>query len=254
MTGFNPRWKRRTALGLAGMALIWMATTAQAQLYIDVYPSQDNPDSETIWVFRGQESGGAESLAHYGSSIRSSQNYHARDSWRLVHWNAGITTVPNLYGVNKPTDELVPLSPLFSSTNNPKDIESVRIRRSGSPGSYSSFSTNSIWFNASVTNAPTIRIGGTSRPIGNRFMNDTANYDEIGIRITPPNLVYSSNAVSRWFGSGILNKPFSDFFDSDSSSWGVDWIRLDNEIGSPYFASRSSIGSVGIIFRRHGHP
>ncbi len=45
-------------------------------------------------------------------------------------------------------------------------------------------------------------------------MND-ANFDEIGIRITPPNLVFYNGQSSRWFGSGILNKPIGDFFDSD---------------------------------------
>ncbi len=34
MNGFNKLWKQRMALVLAGMALVWMATTAQAQSII----------------------------------------------------------------------------------------------------------------------------------------------------------------------------------------------------------------------------
>ena len=66
-------------------------------------------------------------------------------------------------------------------------------------------------FEANLTTSPTIRIGDTSRTIGKIFMND-ANLDEMGIRNTPPNLVYSSNAVSCWFGDGILNKQVDNFF------------------------------------------
>ena len=107
------------------------ATTAQAQqIYIDVYPSQGNLDSETIWIFGSElQTGGmsVSSTAGSGSSIRSSQNYHARDSWKVghsPHW----TTITNFYTANKPTNQLVSLAPLFSSTNNPLDIESVQVR------------------------------------------------------------------------------------------------------------------------------
>lgn len=34
MSRFNALWKKRTTLGLAGMAMIWTATTAQAQSII----------------------------------------------------------------------------------------------------------------------------------------------------------------------------------------------------------------------------
>lgn len=182
------------ALGWAGMALIWTATTAQAQhLYIDVYPSQDNTN-QTLWIFSGGTGGGK---AVHGSSIRSSggTNYHVRDSWKIR--GLGSSVGNSFYTANKPTNEVFSLSPLFSSANNPKDIESVRIRRFGSPGSYSSlFSTNSIWFNAHATNAPTVTIGN-SRSIGWIFMNSGNNDEEIGIRNTPPNLVYTTNDVSR---------------------------------------------------------
>ena len=153
------------ALGLAGMAIIWLSTTAQAQLLIKIYPSQDNPN-QTLWLFRGERQ------AEYTSTIRSSGNYHRRDSWK----------VNNMYIANNPTNAFFNLTPLFGSTN-AIDIESVRVRRWGLPGSYSSFSTNSIWFAYHATNAPTVTTGSGSKTIGSIFMNDAAQ-DEIGIRHT----------------------------------------------------------------------
>ncbi len=195
--GFNALRTKRTALGLAGMALIWLSTTAQAQLHINVYPSQDNTN-QTLWIFRG-----GFSTAHYPSSIRSSGNYHARDSWQIDLAGG------DFYTDNKPTNQFFNLTPLFGSTN-AIDIESVQNRLPG--GGYRTSS-----FTANETNAPTIRIVGygysvvASRTIGKIFMNDTANHDEIGIRINPPNLVYSSNSVFQLIGAGIMDKPISDF-------------------------------------------
>ena len=208
---------KRMALGLVGMAIFWTATTAQAQLVIDVYPSQDDP-TKTLWIFSGS------STAHYGSSIRSSQNYHARDSWK---YSGGDGT---LYFANNPTNQLFNLAPLFSSTNT-IDIESVTARLPGVPRHV--LSPEPIQFSNSATNAPTITISNTSRTIGRIFMND-ADDDEIGIRITPPNLIYSANDSSSWFGSGILNKPISDFFPSGYR--GTVALSQPNAPGAPYFS------------------
>ena len=237
--GFNALRRKRTALGWAGMALmmIWTATTAQAQhLYIDVYPSQDNPTNQTLWIFSGGTGG---STAIYGSGIRSSggNNYHVRDSWK-IRGSGGSEN--SFYTANKPTNEVVSLSPLFSSTNNPIDIESVRSRLYGSPGSYSSiFSTNSIWFNAHATNAPTVTIGN-SRPIGWIFMNAGNADEEMGIRNTPPNLVYTTNDVSRWIGSGILDKPIGDFQLTYSPT--ASYLQYENMgNNAPYFSANNTL-------------
>ena len=56
-------------------------------------------------------------------------------------------------------------------------------------------------------------------------MND-ANVDEMGIRIAPPNLVYSANDASSWFGSGVLDKPFSDFIIGSSNTGNTQDPRL----------------------------
>ena len=132
----------------------------------------------------------------------------------------------DFYIANKPTNSLFNLSPLLSSTNNPLDIESVQ----------SSF--------PSSTNAPTIRIGNTDKTIGSLFMND-ADSDEIGIRGTPSNnLVYTNLQESRWFGSGILNKPIGDFYT------GAGWFSMR---GAPYF-SFDLENSVHIYTRSRALP
>ena len=172
---FNALWTKRMALGLAGMVMIWTATTAQSQLIIDVYPSIDNPTTQTIWIFGGSSS------AHYTSTIRSSGNYHARDSWKLPT----VFFSTDFYTANKPTNQLVSLSPLFSSTNNPRDIESVKVRQASAvlgTGATVDLARERAIFSSS-TNTPTVTTGSGSKNIGSIFMNDAAD-DEIGIRHT----------------------------------------------------------------------
>ena len=239
----NRKRALRTALGgiLAGFLT---ATTAEAQLAIDVYPSQDNPESETVWIFSGS------STAHYGSSIRSSGNYHARDSWK-VRDGAAYT----LYRVNNPTNQFFNLASLFSSTNNPIDIESVESRLSGSSRVTSPFYSG-LNFSASATNAPTMTAGSASKTIGSIFMNDDAQ-DEIGIRGASGggNLVYTNGQTFGWFGSGILAKPIGDFIDVE------EFIRIsrdsqpyENTLGAPFFGERRNQFVVQVSFHRHVIP
>ncbi len=63
---------------------------------------------------------------------------------------------------------------------------------------------------------------------------------DIGIRITPPNLVYTNGQRTRWFGSGILNKPHSDFAPNEYlENPLVSHTTFGKEIGAPFFAERS---------------
>ena len=211
--------------------MIWTATTAQAQLYIDVYPSQDDP-TKTLWRFAG---GAAEPF--HSSSIRNSGNYHARDSWTGDTITYGGT---NIYFNNKPTNQVFSLSPLFSSANHPKDIESITTRF---PGSRGIFDTNTIWFRNFDTNSPTMEssssgsLVSTNKTIGGIFMNDAAQ-DEIGIRHTGgSNLWYTNGQTSLWFGSGILNKPISDF---NTTSYGGNFYSSQDIANRPFFVEIGS--------------
>ena len=170
---------------------------AQAQLVINAYPSQDNPTNQTLWIFRGS------STTVSSNSIRASGAYrHSRDSWEfdINGYNEGY-----FYNANSPSDQIISLSPLFSSSNT-KDIASVNARIPGG-------GKTNITFAASATNTPTITIGSGSRTISHLFMNDggTLTADSMGIRVSGSNLPYSSGQSSAWVGAGLINKPIGDF-------------------------------------------
>ena len=242
---FNALGKKRTTLGWIWLALamIWTAPPeSQAQyLFLHVYPSQDDP-TKTLWIF-GSESG--TTTPFYGNTIRSGGNdFHRRDSWKLYDIN--------IYGNNKPTNQLFSLSPLFSSTNHPKDIDSITRRIPGAP-SFGPLSENTILFaNANITNSPTMTAGSATETIGSIFMNnvDQDYQAEIGIRGMAGdgvNLGYTTNDVFRWVGTGILDKPISDFRLRDS-------FIISNQTSPtrPFFASRD--GGISLTFHSRAIP
>ncbi len=172
---------------------------AQAQLILDVYPSQDNPTNQTLWIFSGSST-----TSHLSTtSIRSSGNYDARDTAVI----ASGSNNGNLYNANRPNNQLLTLSPLLSSSN-AKDIASVNARIPGG-------GKTNITFVASATNTPSITIAGRgTRTIARLFMDENSfgSRDSLGIRIQSPNLLYGSGEASSWIGAGIINKPIGDFF------------------------------------------
>ena len=167
-----------------------------------------------------------------GSTIRvsssSTPSFNAGDSFNLhLSQNNG-----NLYDANKPSDTLVQLSPLFSSSNT-NDIASVRARIPGGD-------RTNITFAASATNTPTITIASASRTISHLFLDDDLSQDDLGIR-TSSSLSYSFGQSSAWVGAGIINKPIGDFFTG----------RTFNNLGvgsnwGPQFAAASD-GSVRVV-------
>ncbi len=172
--------------------------SAQAQLIIDVYPSQDTP-TNSIWIFSGS------STVASAATLRTSGNHSSADGWQ---------TASDIYNANKPSNAQITLSPLFSSTNT-ADIESVRARTAGVWGAGSPFANN-------ATNTPTITIGTTpvNRTINRMFMNDVTSADNIGIRVSST-FNYGSyvGQASSWTGSGLLPKPIGDFFIKNVNNW-----------------------------------
>ena len=191
---------------LAAFVCICGGYKAQAQLVINVYPSQDHTN-QTLWIFSGS---GTTSFGGT-TSIRSSGNHNARDSWSFISNNG------NFYNANRPNNQLLTLSPLFSSSNT-IDIHSVSNRIPGG------VSTNTI-FAASATNTPSITIAGRgTRTIARLFMAENAssgNYDGLGIRIQSPNILYGSGEASSWVGAGLINKPIGDFYTGTFERRGV---------------------------------
>ena len=191
-------------------------------MIINVYPSQDNPTTQTLWIFSGS------STTQDSDTIRNSvnsNNYgtYAGDNWELFN--------QNIYNANRIQDVNVPLSSLFSSSNT-NDIASVRARIPGG-------GRTNITFAANATNTPTITIASGSRTISHVFIDDDAPHgDDLGIR-TASALSYSSGQSSAWTGSGILNKPIGDFFAGTFNN-------RSGGLSAPHFAANSD-GSVRVI-------
>ncbi len=173
---------------------------AQAQLIIDVYPSQDTP-TNSIWIFSGSSS-----IASPATLRTSATTHSSADGWQ---------TERDIYQANHPSNEQITLSPLFSSTNR-LDIASVNARIPGGGKS-------NIVFAVTATNTPTITIGTTpvNRTINRMFMNDQNVADNIGIRVSSGfNYGSYSGQASSWTGSGLLiNKPVSDFVTGNVNNW-----------------------------------
>ena len=205
------------------MVLLALATLeqSQAQLYIHIYPSQDSPTNQTLWIFSGSSTAGS------SSSIRTSGIYESQDSWRFADHGG------NFYNANAPNNQTISLSPLFSSSNS-IDIESIRKRIPGG-------GRTNITFAASATNTPTITIGSGNQTISHLFMDDnTLSRDGLGIRVSGSAFSYSSGASSSWTGAGILNKPIGDFFGGRTyNNWKIG-------IAAPRFVADSQ-GSVRIV-------
>ena len=107
------------ALVVSALAALFVPLEqSQAQLFINVYPSQDNPTTQTLWIFSGS------STAAANNSIRTSGTYSSRDSWEPAENNG------NFFDANKPNNQTLSLSPLFSSSNT-ADRNSVLARNFG---------------------------------------------------------------------------------------------------------------------------
>ena len=171
---------------------------SQAQLFVNVYPSQDNPTTQTLWIFSGSSTNAAGS-----NSIRTStsSDYYQGDTWQFVTPSSG-----NIFDANKPSDTNFQPSSLFAKSNT-NDIESIQKRIPGGDRTQA-FAANAT----NATNTPTITIGSGSRTISHLFFDDDSIADDMGIRVSGSALSYSSGASSAWRGSGLVNKPIGDFF------------------------------------------
>ena len=176
---------------------------SQAQIYIDVYPSQDNPTTHTLWIFSGS------SIADRSFTLFATTNY-AQGTIRTSSGNAydeqdtaRFSTSP--FNANSPNNAVLALTPFSvssSSTNYPKDYDSIRRRIPGG--------TRPQLFAANATNTPTLRIGADTQTISHMFLHGATN--GIGPRVsTAFNYGESSTEGMNWRGAGLLAKPIGDF-------------------------------------------
>ena len=209
---------------------------ARAQLYLDIFPSNDNTN-HTLWVFSGSISS---FFVHNNDShfFRTSGVYARGDTTKTASalFQAGTTTT----GSSGVLEALTPLS----STNTPNDLEYMTFwSTNANPITWGTTTTaDDVAIPSTATNTPTLTVttvasaGGSligSRTIANMYFRDVpgSNWDDIGPRVNTQ-LDYGNNANAArafsWTGAGVLNKPISHFV--------IDTTRT-NYIGTrPYVA------------------
>ncbi len=159
---------------------------SQAQLYVDIYPSQEYTNG-TLFIFSGS------STTTRSGSIRTAGS----------NWNQDTTkTFDNLYASN-PGTGIKPLTAVPASTTSVtnKDYESLignlRVRNSA----FTSANLNVI------TNAPTIAIQSStstnSRTIAGLYLHIQVD-QWFGPRASSTALSYNQNEAISWTGSGVL--------------------------------------------------
>ena len=155
---------------------------ARAQLYVDIYPSQEYTNG-TLWVFSGS------STTTRSGSIRTAGS----------NWNQDTTKTFDTFFASNPGTGAKPLTAVPASTTSVtnKDYESLignlRVR-------------NPAFTNANlnvITNAPTITIAGNSRTIASLYLRDHVD-DWFGPRASSSALSYNQNDAISWTGAGVL--------------------------------------------------
>ncbi len=159
---------------------------SQAQLYVDIYPSQEYTNG-TLFIFSGSTT-----IARQQSQARGFRT--TGTDWLQDTAYAFDTLFASDPGTGQKNLTAVPAS-TTSVTN--KDYESLigylRVRNTA----FSSANLNVI------TNAPTLAVQSTNtRTIASLYLQD-ANWDRFGPRVSSALSYNNSDAVS-WTGSGVL--------------------------------------------------
>ncbi len=173
---------------------------AQAQLYVDIYPSQEFTNG-TLFIFSGSTTAmRQQSQTRVIRTSSSGNNWFDQDTARLFD---------NLFA-SAPGDGVKSLSaiPASTATNPNKDYNSLlgnlRVR-------------NSAFTNANLnvlTNAPTMTAGANSQTITHLYFRDVT-WDRFGPRVSS-SLSYNQNDTISWTGAGTLaNVPISVFSTRD---------------------------------------
>ncbi len=201
-----PRRTLTIGLFLAAAALLTTAPPeqAQAQLYLDIFPSQDSTNN-TLWIFSGSSRSGV-TILNVGPEIRTSGAYDRKDTHKTSRAFLRNTS-PALYA----------LTPLFtaSATNAPLDLESLRTRLGQTIKLGTTNTLDDITIPSTATNVPTLTFTGRgSRTIANMFLNDVSGtgWDDIGPRVSGSNLNYGTGQPNvNWIGAATMAKPIGHF-------------------------------------------
>ena len=186
----------------------------QAQLFIDVYPSQDNYKNQTLWVFSG-DSQASLSLTGLGPYIRhnalaGTASSNERDTYALQDLlfpgtrDGGFPfSIPQLYTLSSlATSSLdyAGVTNFWASTNTVSSLSTA----AGTPN---------LSFSNRVANGVV-----TNRSISHLFLYAQPGGDDwVGPRVSGgSNLTYGTNRPAvNWVGAGLIDKSISDFLSRD---------------------------------------
>ncbi len=183
---------------------------SQAQLYIDIYPSQDNYKNQTLWVFSG-DSQASLLLTGLGPYIRhnalaGTASANERDTYALQDLLFAGTrdggfpfSVPQLYPLSSLSSsslDYAGVTNFWASTNTVSSLSTA----AGSPSL--SFSNRVV--NGAVTNRSISHLFLYAQPSGD---------DQVGPLVSGgSNLTYGTNRPAvNWVGAGLIDKPIGDF-------------------------------------------
>ena len=230
------------ALLLTAILLSWSPIEqSQAQLFIDIYPSQDNYKNQTLWVFSG-DSQASLLLAGSGPYIRhnalaGAASSNERDTYALQDLLFAGTrdggfpfSVPQLYALSSlATSSLdyAGVTNFWASTNTVSSLSTA----AGTPN---------LSFSNRVANGAV-----TNRSISHLFLYALPAVDDwVGPRVSGgSNLTYGTNRPAvNWVGAGLIDKSISDFLSRDP------YIR--NKANALGYFGASALGN-GLRIRVH---
>ena len=216
-TFYPPAVCKRLTVALLLMAG-WLALApfeqSQAQLYIDIYPSQDSSKTQTLWVLSGSSQASmflseSDSYIRHGA-LTGAYTTNERDTYELQdRLYAGPVGIGNSF-FPIPSSLPCPLLPHLPSTMR----ESPTFGRPPTPSPRSpprperplSFSNRVA--NGAVTNRSISHMALYQQPGGN---------DWLGPRVGGgSNFTYGTNRPTvNWVGAGLINRPIGDFRSRD---------------------------------------
>lgn len=201
------RWTVALLL-MAGWLSLAPFEQSQAQLYIDIYPSQDNYRTQTLWVLSGssQASVFIDSVGPYithGAHATAEQSNN-RDTYELEDLlyagprGIGISFLANprlfdLTALSTSSLDYAGVTNFWAATNTVSSLASA-----------AGTATLSFDDNGAVTNRSISHMLLYGQPSGN---------DWLGPRVSGgSNLTYGTNRPTvNWVGAGVLSKPIGDF-------------------------------------------
>ena len=215
-----PAAAKRLTGALLLLAATWLSLApfeqSQAQLYIDVYPSQDNYQTQTLWVLSGNSQASmfllqSDAYIRHGA-FPSTIGVNERDTYPLQdRLYAGPTGLNS--GSPFSMNRLLALSPLSTSSLDYAGVTNFWA------------ATNTVSSRASAAGTPTLSFSNrvangavTNRSISHMVMYDQpANDNWIGPRVGGgSNLAYGTNRPAvNWFGAGLIQQPIGDFRSRD---------------------------------------